>query len=142
MGPIIGLQQDPGKSYSVIFHDDNLGADFYDDVFALIEQTNVLVGAHIPDLLKEQDNRYRRVNPGGEKQRSIPINPMEGLESKFYYLIITFTEMEVVLDSSTSDTYKPISPVYLDVKPKRMLLIKHDVCFWYPANNTQKTRRW
>ena len=136
------MKKELGRTYSVIFHHENLGADFYDDVYDLVKQTNVLLGVHIPDLLKEQENQYRRVNPGGGKQISTPINLMEGLEPNFYSLIITFTEMEVVLNSLNSGKYKPTFPVYLEVKPKRMLLIKHDVCFWYPANNTQKPRRW
>ena len=142
----LGLQNEHGKSYSEVFHfdyvEESVGADFYDDVFSLIQQTNVLLGAQDPDLLSDQENKYRRVNPGGDKKLGNTINPMQGLESDFYTLIITFSEIEVVLDQLDSEIYDLPSPVYLRVYSKRMFLIKHNVFFWYPANNTQNARRW
>ena len=142
----LGSQHVPGKSYSEIFHfdfvEDSVGADFYDDVHALIQQTSALLGVQDPDLLSEQENYYRRVNPGGEKQMQNEMKLMEGLESDFYTLIITFSEIEVVLDQLDSGAYECSSPVYLRVDSKRMLLIKHDVLLWYPSNNTQNARRW
>ena len=59
-----------------------------------------------------------------------------------YTLIITFTELEVVLDSSKSGNFQFTTPVYLKMAPKRMLLIKQDIFFWYPKNNTDLSKRW
>ena len=84
-------------------------------MFNLIQQTNILLGVQDPDLLSEQENKYLRVNPGGAKQLGITINPMQGLESDFYTLIITFSEIEVVLNRLDSGKYDPPSPVYLKV---------------------------
>ena len=142
----LGSQNEHGKTYSEIFHfdyvEDSVGADFYDDVHALIQQTNALLGVQDPDLLRDQKSFYRRVNPGGEKQIQNDMKLMDGLESNFYTLIITFSDIEVVLDNLSSGAYEFSSPVYLRVEAKRMLIIKHDVLLWYPANNTQKARRW
>ena len=77
----LGLQNEHGRSYSEVFHfdyvEESVGADFYDDVFNLIQQTNVLLGVQDPDLLSEQENTYRRVNPGGDKQLQNTIKLMQ-----------------------------------------------------------------
>ena len=67
---------------------------------------------------------------------------MEESNYDFYTLIITFSEIDVVVDSNMLGNYLLPSPVYLKVASKRMLLIKQDVLFWYPDNNTQNDRRW
>ena len=78
----------------------------------MIEQTNVIVGLKEPDLLSEKENEYFRLNAGEAKQLRMPINTMEGLESDFYTIIITFSEIEVVLDTPYSEKYHSTSPVY------------------------------
>ena len=120
----------------------SVGAAFYDDVYALIAQTNLLVGVQEPFLADEQENWYFRVNAGGAKQLGMPIKMTPGMEDHFYSLIIAFSDIEVVLDTQNKRKYKINSPVYLKVESKKMLLINHDVCFWYPTNNTQLDRRW
>ena len=59
-----------------------------------------------------------------------------------YTLIITFTELEIVLDSSESGSYQFTTPVYLKMASKRMLIIRQDIFFWYPKNNTDLSKRW
>ena len=53
----LGCQNEDGKTYSEIFHydyvEDSVGADFYDDVHALIQQTNALLGVQDPDTSEE-----------------------------------------------------------------------------------------
>ena len=142
----LGQQDVHAKTYSEIYHyayvEVSVGAEFYDDVFALIEQTNLLVGVQEPNLLADQENKYFRVNSGGAKQLGMPITTVPGMESDFYSLIMAFSDIEVVLDTQDSPKYRATSPVYLKVESKKMLLINHDVCFWYPANNTRLDRRW
>ena len=110
-----GQQNNHSETYSEIFHidhvDTSFGADFHEDVYALIKQTNVLVGVQEPDLLSEQENKYFRVNTGGAKQLGMPIQTLEGLESDFYTLIITFLEIDMVLDTLGSQKYQATSPV-------------------------------
>ena len=47
-----------------------------------------------------------------------------------------------MLDSSKSGNYQLTTPIYLKVAPKRMLIIKQDMFFWYPKNNTDLPKRW
>ena len=69
-----------------------------------------------------------------------PIKPFDDVE--VYTLIIIFTELEIVLDSLESKSYQSLTPVYLKMASKRMLIIKQDVLFWYPKNNTDLPKRW
>ena len=72
----------------------------------------------------------------------MPITTVPGMESDFYSLIMAFSDIEVVLDTQDSPKYRATSPVHLKLESKKMLLINHDVFFWYPANNTRLDRRW
>ena len=69
-----------------------------------------------------------------------PIKSFDDVE--VYTLIITFTELEIVLDSLESERYQSFSPVYLKMASKRMLIIKQNIFFWYPKNNTDLPKRW
>ena len=62
---LLGLQNVRGKTYSVKFHYDYVGADFYEDVYDLIKQTIFFFGIQEADLLEDQDNRYFWLNSGG-----------------------------------------------------------------------------
>ena len=54
----LGQQDVHAKTYYEIYYYDyvevSVGAEFYDDLFALIEQTNLLVGVQAPNLLADQ----------------------------------------------------------------------------------------
>ena len=136
----LGQQLKSGETYTEIFHHEKVGADFYDDVYVLVEQTGVLLGIQNVEILSEQDNRYFRVNSGGNKKLGTPIKAFEGVE--MYTLIIIFTELDIVLDSLESGSYQFTTALYLKMASKRMLIIKQDMLFWYLKNNTDLPKRW
>ena len=139
---MLGQQNKLGETYTAVFHQDVVGADFYDDVYDLVEQTGVRLGLQNAEIFSQQDNRYFRVNSGGKKQLGTSTKAFDDNGVEVHTLIITFTELEVVLDSSKSGKYHFTTPVYLKMAPKRMLLIKQDIFFWYPKNNTDLSKRW
>ena len=82
------------------------------------------------------------MNSGGKKQIGNPILTGVDLGRKLFSLIITFSEIEVVMDTLKAEGYTTPTPVYLHVEAKRMLIINKDVLFWYPVNTSQNARRW
>ena len=139
---VLGQQNKLGETYTAVFDHKIVGADFYDDVYELVEQTGVRLGIQNVEIFSQQDNRYFRVNSGGRKKLGTSIKAFNDNGVEVYTLIITFTELEVVLDSSKSGNYQFTTPVYLKMAPKRMLIIRQDIFFWYPKNNTDLSKRW
>ena len=132
-------QKNRGATYVEPFSVSRVGEDFYNNITKLLPGLASLLPIHNGLCVH---GTYVRVNIGGGKRigEAVPVIPK--MRKGIFTLLLTFCNMDIVIDTSNISSYVQKGPIYTHLPGKRYVLLAPDVNYWFPSNDMELYHRW